>query len=168
MRKERRSFNIGIFTVFLCVMTITFFASTTAITPILFINNGQQAAGTIDIAILPTSKDSSYLKGNVNFYNINQFDNPFHPTVEQDPQQAAASDCQPCQSACFNRTECIEQVSKFVQVHESSIEIINGNFSMSLLRTDYFMDRLGGLEGYNGFFPRVLLPAVKMYNNRKG
>ena len=31
------------------------------------------------------------------------------------------------------------------------------------MRTNYFMDKLDTLKGYNGFFPRVLLPTVKMY-----
>ena len=34
---------------------------------------------------------------------------------------------------------------------------------MALMRTKYFMDKLDELDGYNGFFPRVLLPTVKMY-----
>ena len=35
---------------------------------------------------------------------------------------------------------------------------------VTLMRTNYFMDRLEELEGYNGFFPRILLPSVKMYS----
>ena len=57
-----------------------------------------------------------------------------------------------------------------MQVYESKI-VINATLKggldggqVTLMRTDYFMDRLEGLEGYNGFFPRVLLPSVKMYN----
>ena len=78
-------------------MTITFFSSTTAITPILFVNYGQEASGTIDFSLLSTVDDSSSLTGNVNFYNINQFNNPFHPVNNTEPEQpqnsyAAAND----------------------------------------------------------------------------
>ena len=37
---------------------------------------------------------------------------------------------------------------------------------VALMRTNYFMDQLEGLEGYNGFFPRIILPSVKMYSKR--
>ena len=67
-------------------MTITFFSSTTAITPILFVNYGQTAAGTIDFTLLSTVDDSSSLTGNVNYYNIDQFNNPFHPVNKTDDE----------------------------------------------------------------------------------
>ena len=56
----------------------------------------------------------------------------------------------------------------FIKVYESKI-LINATLKagssgqLALMRTNYFMDKLDTLDGYNGFFPRVLLPTVKMY-----
>lgn len=75
--KERRAFNTGIFTVFLCVTVITFFQSVVSLTPILFVKFGQKTAGTVDIAIIPEAKNYS-IDGNVNWYDVDPFNDPYH------------------------------------------------------------------------------------------
>ena len=46
--KQPGAFKIGIFTVFLTVMVITFLESVLSCTPILFVKFGQKAVGAID------------------------------------------------------------------------------------------------------------------------
>ena len=47
-KKQPGAFKIGIFTVFLTVLVITFFESVLSATPILFVKFGQKAVGAID------------------------------------------------------------------------------------------------------------------------
>ena len=111
-------------------MTITFFQSTTSITPILFVNFGQQAAGTIDFTMISTVEDSGSIDANVNFYNIDPFNSPYHPfnaTTSAPPVIANddSNDCLPCQPECYDKTGCQAIVEKYVKVYDDKI-VING------------------------------------------
>ena len=75
--KKQRAFKIGIFTVFLVVMIITMLKSVVDSSPILFVRIGQMAVGAIDFKLQAPTKPNAMIDGNVNFYNINPFDNPY-------------------------------------------------------------------------------------------
>jgi hypothetical protein len=75
--KKQRAFRIGIFTVFLVVMVITMLKSVVDCTPILFVRIGQDAAGAVDYQLQAPSKGNAMIKANVNFYDIDPFNNPF-------------------------------------------------------------------------------------------
>ena len=53
--KQPAAFKIGIFTVFLTVMVITFLESALSVTPILFVKFGQKAVGAIDYTMRATT-----------------------------------------------------------------------------------------------------------------
>lgn len=77
--KQPGSFKIGIITVFLTVWIITFLESVLNVTPILFVQFGQKIGGAIDFTMEATVYESARIKGNVNYYAINQFESPFEP-----------------------------------------------------------------------------------------
>ena len=78
-RKQPENIKIGVFTVFLTVMVITFLQSVLSCTPILFVKFGQKAVGAIDFTMKATTSDTSAIAGNVNYYDIDQFNNPYYP-----------------------------------------------------------------------------------------
>ena len=110
-KKQPGSFKIGIFTVFLTVLVITFFESVLSATPILFVKFGQKAVGAIDYSMRSTTNNTSSIKGNVNFYNINPFTSPFHPAGEwsgvwPDPDYKPETDFDNCKPQHWNKEKC--------------------------------------------------------------
>ena len=72
-----------------------------------------------------------------------------------------SNDCiNACSPTCYDKSECQAYLAQFVDIFDDKIVI---NDSIAFLRTSYFTDILGELEGYNGFFPRTLLPNIKLY-----
>jgi len=70
--KKPESLKIGVFTVFLTVGVVTMLQSVMSITPILFVQMGQNEAGAIDFRL--TYALSNYLEGDSDWYNVNPFD----------------------------------------------------------------------------------------------
>ena len=62
---------------FLVVTVITMLKSVVDSTPILFVKIGQETAGAIDFKMSARLKGANMIKGNVNYYAIDPFDNPF-------------------------------------------------------------------------------------------
>ena len=83
--KKPSSHRIGVFTVFIVVMVITMLKSVIDSSPILFVKIGQEQVGAIDITIMAPSETTSEIPGNMNFYDINPFENPF--AIERSPQK---------------------------------------------------------------------------------
>ena len=81
--KKKRAFQIGIFTVFLVVTVITMLKSVVDSSPILFVRIGQQAVGAIDFQLMASEEDTSTDDGNINYYAIDPFNDPFK--VKRDP-----------------------------------------------------------------------------------
>lgn len=78
--KEAGSFKIGVFTVFLSVMVITFFESVLTCVPLIFVKFGQQTTGTIDYAMRAANTTTSMIPANTNFYNVDPFNDPVWPS----------------------------------------------------------------------------------------
>ena len=111
IRKETGAFKIGIFTVFLTVMVITFLESVLSCTPVLFVKFGQKAAGAIDYTM--RSNTTASLTGNVNFYNVDPFNNPLRPVVASSATKTTLvpsndDTCNPCNPKCYDATGCQE------------------------------------------------------------
>ena len=75
--KKQRACQIGIFTVFLVVMVITMLKSVIDCSSILFVRVGQEAVGTVDFQLTAPVKSNAMLNANVNYYNIDPFNNPY-------------------------------------------------------------------------------------------
>lgn len=75
--KKQEALKIGIFTVFLVVMIISMLKSVVDSTPILFVKLGQEAAGAFDFQLSSPKESNAMLNGDVNYYAVNPFDNPF-------------------------------------------------------------------------------------------
>ena len=58
-------------------MVITMLKSVVDSMPILFVRIGQQAAGTIDFQLSAPVQSTAMFSANVNFYNIDPFNNPY-------------------------------------------------------------------------------------------
>ena len=80
--KKQRALKIGIFTVFLVVMAITMLKSAVDCTPIIFVKIGQDQVGTIDYSMTSPKNGNSEINGNINWYNIDPFHNPFNHTMQ--------------------------------------------------------------------------------------
>lgn len=80
--KKQRALKIGIFTVFLVVMVITMLKSVVDCSPIIFVKIGQDQVGAIDFSMTSPNGGNAELDGNVNFYAIDPFHNPFNYTVQ--------------------------------------------------------------------------------------
>ncbi len=66
--KKARSFQIGVFTVFLVVSFLTFLKSALDIAPITFIKLASDTVGYTDFRLLPNFHSSAYMQdGNANF-----------------------------------------------------------------------------------------------------
>lgn len=70
--------KIGIFTIFLVVMIITMLKSVVDSAPIIFVKMGQDQIGTIDYTMTSPNGGSNFIKGNMNWYNIDPFHNPLN------------------------------------------------------------------------------------------
>ena len=53
-------------------------------TPILFVRIGQDAAGTVDFQLQAPVEGNAMIKANVNFYDIDPFNNPFEIIRDDD------------------------------------------------------------------------------------
>ena len=88
--KKQEALKIGIFTVFLVVMIITMLKSVVDSAPILFVKLGQEAAGAFDFQLLSPVAGNAMLDGDVNYYAVNPWDNPFCKDCPNSPSPAAA------------------------------------------------------------------------------
>ena len=70
--------KIGIFTIFLVVMIITMLKSVVDSAPIIFVKMGQDQIGTIDYTMTSPNGGNNFIKGNINWYNIDPFHNPLN------------------------------------------------------------------------------------------
>lgn len=89
--KKESGIRIGVFTVFIVVAIITMLESVIAITPILFVQMGQEEAGAIDFKM--TYSSSNLVSGDVNFYAVDPFTLNYttaNYTYKPLPAQAAA------------------------------------------------------------------------------
>ena len=77
--KEPRSWYIGVTTVFILVCTITMFKAVIEVAPILFVKIGQEQVGAIDYTI--TSKKSSMVSGDLNYYGLDPTDPETNPLI---------------------------------------------------------------------------------------
>ena len=76
-KKKQRAFKIGIFTVVLVVSVITMLKSVVDCSPILFVRIGQEAVGSIDFKLQSPLESNAMISGDVNYYAIDPFNNPF-------------------------------------------------------------------------------------------
>ena len=110
--KEAGSFKIGVFTVFLSVMVITFLESVLTCVPLIFVKFGQRTVGTIDYSMHAANTTTSMIQANTNYYNVDPFNNPVWPEVEPTPESTptlpGADECNPCTTDCFSATDCEE------------------------------------------------------------
>ena len=154
-------------------MVICFLESVLTCTPILFVKFGQKAVGAIDFTMYSTKTNTGYVRGNRNFYNIDQFDNPLYPALakaDDTSTKIARSQMtelpvdlgeeEPCNTCrdkeCFNITLC---QNKYVIVYEDHVLVnTSDDTQFSFARTPYFTKKLEGLDGFYGFFPRTYLP----------
>ena len=67
-------------------MVITFLQSVLSVTPVIFVKFGQKAVGAIDFSMKSSLNDTSSIKGNVNFYNIDPFLSQYHPESQWLPE----------------------------------------------------------------------------------
>ena len=81
--KKQRALKIGIFTVFLVVMCMTMLKSVVDVSPIIFVKIGQDQVGAIDYTMTSPSGGTAELDGNINWYAIDPFQNPFNFTESQ-------------------------------------------------------------------------------------
>lgn len=78
IRKKKRSFGIGVFTVFLVVSFITTLKSMIDVAPIAMLKVGQDQAGSIDLMM--RASDVDYEDGDVNSYELHPGDPPNNST----------------------------------------------------------------------------------------
>lgn len=158
-------------------MVITFLESVLSCTPILFVKFGQKAVGAIDFTMRATAKNTGSIKGNVNFYNINQWDNPYNPssdaTITPSVQLEDVPDVDPdvdpddktsfkyCKPKSWDATECQDYFKSHFWIYPDHVYFNTSSAGeLALVRTKYYNERLEGLEGFWGFFPRTYLPQT--------
>ena len=135
-----------------------------------------------------TTYRSARIKGNVNYYNIDQFNNPFLPKPDitvikpepedppeptptpaptPDPDDPDADQCNPCNpnGECFSREECIIWSRTYVQPYDDHVWLNISNTQMAFARTDYYYKHLDDMPDFQGFFPRTYLPQTKLYRS---
>ena len=145
-QKKLTGFRIGIFTVFMVVTFIVMLKSVIQITPILFVKLGQQEAGAIDFQII--SSQSKYLiDANVNFYAVDPFSNDPFTTYTN-----------------THSTDLLNQAALYgadlIDSYQDHIEVSVNGMQVSLLKFEYFNNRLKELGGFEGFTPRSIWPEV--------
>ena len=145
-------------------MVITFLQSVLSTTPILFVQFGQRVGGAIDYNMQATAFKSSRIKGNVNYYNIDQFTSPFRKkmTSSDDEQELephnADPECNPCTLSCFDYFDCQKWKKEHVIPYEDHLFVNMTSSQYAFARTQYYYDRLNDLTEFWGFFPRSFLP----------
>ena len=73
--RNPKSVKIGIITVFILAMVISFFKSVVDVSPILFVKVGQEQVGAIDFVITPAN--NAMISAQVNYYAVDPWHNPF-------------------------------------------------------------------------------------------
>ena len=114
-----------------------------------------------------TTNDTSSIKGNVNFYNINPFTSPFHPAGEwngvwPDPDDKPETDFNNCKPKSWNKEKCKEWYdnNEYFYLYDDHLWLNSTEIGgeMSLIRTKYFSEKLIDMDNFYGFFPRTYLP----------
>lgn len=73
--KKKRSFKIGVFTIFLVVTFIVLLKSIVDVAPIAFLKVGQDQSGVFDFQIT-SDYEEPYIDGDVNMYTADPFEYP--------------------------------------------------------------------------------------------
>lgn len=112
------------------------------------------------------------IDGNVNFYDIDPFNDPYHGTVPDPAVPTPTSDedygdetCGPCRPKCFKKEECITKLKGTITTYDDHIVVTSDWRDMILARSDYYLDRLSGLTDFDGFVARLMVPQAKMYKD---
>ena len=159
--KQDSGVRIGIFTVFIVVAIITMLESVISITPILFVQMGQEEAGAIDFKMTYASSD--LINGDVNFYAANPFTlNYTYGEYEYVPLPLNApgrvNSHAPMNKAKPLLKQVVPDINTFC-VNEGDHYIIDG--SIPLLNFKWYNETLSNMPGFNGFASRTIYPDSK-------
>jgi len=158
--------RIGIFTVFIVVAIITMLESVISITPILFVQMGQEEAGAIDFKM--TYSPSNLVSGDVNFYAVDPFVmnytnlnytyvNLTTPPVENVAPSAPMNKAKPL----LKQIGPIPDADTFV-TNEGDHYLVAGE--IPVLNFDWYNQTLYNLPGFNGFTSRTIYPDSLFLN----
>ena len=89
--KKQEALKIGIFTVFLVVMIIAMLKSVVDSAPILFVKLGQESAGAFDFRMVSPMASNAMRVGDVNYYAVNPWHNPFCKDCVKDPDEVKSN-----------------------------------------------------------------------------
>jgi ABC-type antimicrobial peptide transport system permease subunit len=153
--KKASGLKIGIFTVFLVVSMITMLESVISITPILFVNLGQDESGAIDFSL--KFDKSNLANGDVNLYAQNPFRMNYSLNYSYEPLVA-------------NKAPPLFKKSKLQAINPATFVTNEGDHyliegEVPVLNFDWYKEKLSGLSGFNGFTPRTLYPNSVFSHN---